>query len=265
MALPTPLAHADADPPNWTLTPYPSTRPYIYAEGTPGTALEDKVAVTNPTPRPLQVTLRGTGPHIALAENPVRVPPRTRADIPFTITVPQNAPPGDTPGTIAAHANGRTSRVDVHLNITGPTLTALTVEHVQVVDGDRITYDVVNRGNTPLTPRLTLTADGLLGTVLDAPPRTLPRELPPGSRTHVTEPWRNAPAFDAVDVKVTATAPGGARDSATTTARFVPWGRLSGALALLAAAGCAAYGLVRRRGRYGPGKSTGTGEPRSAP
>ncbi|MFI0239646.1 hypothetical protein [Streptomyces sp. NPDC016845] len=253
-----------AGPSHWTLTASAgpqNTRPYIYAEGAPGTVLEDEVAVTNPTTSPLRVTLRGTGAWITLADRDIRVPPRTRAEIPFTVTVPRGATPGDRPGTIVADAGDRTSRVRVHLRVGGPTLAALTVEHVRVVDGHRITYDVVNRGNTTLTPRLAVTADGLLGNVLDKAPRTLPLELPPGRRAALTEPWPDAPAFDAVDVKVTVTAGGGARDSATATARFVPWGPLAGALALLAAVGSAARGLVRRRHRPG----TDTGDVRSAP
>ncbi|MFJ9040532.1 hypothetical protein ACIRF8_28620 [Streptomyces sp. NPDC102406] len=274
-----------AAPPNWTITPSagggpPSAaqdgRPYVYAEGAPGTVLEDKVAVTNPTAAPLRITLRGadarpgsprrarsedTGAWIVFAERSVRVPARTRAEIPFTLTVPAGATPGDHPGTIVARGAGRSSRVGVHLRVSGPTLAALTVEHVRVVAGDRITYDVVNRGNTTLTPRLTVRADGILGRVLDKGPRTLPVELPPGRRVHLTEAWHDAPALDAVDVAVTVTAGGGAGDSATATARFVPWGPLGGALTVLAGAGCAAHRLVRRRRR---GRQ-GTGHPRSAP
>ncbi|WP_394431404.1 COG1470 family protein [Streptomyces sp. SGAir0957] len=269
--MPTPAA---ADAPPWTLTPSAGTspaRPYIYAEGTPGTVLEDKVAVTNPTTRPLGVTLRATGPDawITFAERSVRVPARTRAEVPLTITVPRTATPGDYPGTVVADAEGRTSGVAVHLRVSGPTLSALTVEHVRMVDGDRITYDVVNRGNTTLTPRLAVTADGLLGSVLDKAPRTLPLRLPPGRRAALSEPWPDAPTFDAVEVKVTVTAGGGARDSATATARFVPWGPLGGALALAAVAVGAVYSLVRHRHRHRhrhrQRHGTGAGDVRSAP
>ncbi|MEV5610991.1 hypothetical protein [Streptomyces sp. NPDC052225] len=267
-------APAAADRATWSITPSAggSARPYIYAEGTPGTTLEDKVAVTNPTAEPLRVALRGadadnradgalgvrakardTGAWITFAEKSVKVPARTRAEIPFTVTVPAGATPGDHPGAIVASAGGRQAGVSVHLRVSGPTLSALTVEHVQV-GGDAITYDVVNRGNTTLSPRLTVRADGVFGSVLDRPARTLPVELLPGRRASLTEPWGDAPALDAVDVKVTVTAGGGAADSATASARFVPWGALAGALAVLAGAGAALTIHVRRR-RQGQGST----------
>ncbi|MBO1336626.1 hypothetical protein [Streptomyces sp. VRA16 Mangrove soil] len=267
---------AAAATPTWTLTPSagggsrPAAddgRPYIYAEGTPGTVLEDKVAVTNPTTRPLTVTLRGadadnrtdgalglrrkardTGAWIRFAERTVKVPARTRAEVPFTVTVPTGATPGDHPGAILASGGGRDAGVSIRLRVSGPTLSALTVEHVRVEHGDSIAYDVVNRGNTTLTPRLAVKADGVFGTVLDKRARTLPVELLPGRRVTLTEPWPGAPALDSVDVKVTVTAGGGATGSATATARFVPWGALGGGLAVLAGAGCAASWYVRSRG-----------------
>ncbi|WP_343246015.1 hypothetical protein, partial [Streptomyces sp. SID5785] len=261
-------APAGAAAPHWTITPASggADRPYVYAEGTPGSVLEDKVAVTNPTDRPLKVTLRGvdadheddgspalrerakdTGAWIRFADTSVRIPARTRAEVPFTVSVPAGAVPGDHPGAVVARAAGRDAAVSVHLRVSGPTLSALTVERVRVVGGDAIRYDVVNRGNTTLRPRLTVRADGLLGAVLDRGPRSLSLDLLPGRRVTLTEPWRDAPALDDVDVKVTVTAGGGAGDSATARARFVPWGALGGGLAVLAAGGCVAYAYRRRR------------------
>ncbi|MCX3063402.1 COG1470 family protein [Streptomyces beihaiensis] len=292
---------ANADEARWTIAPSAGPaagdgRPCVYAEGAPGTVLEDTVTVTNPTREPLDVTLRGadadkageggkggqsgevgaggkggqsgeaekddkaetaedTSAWITFADRTVRVPARTRADIPFTVSVPRDATPGDHPGAVVARADGRESAVAVRLRVSGPTLSALTVEHVHVVrgggagGGTSIAYEVVNRGNTTLHPRLTVKADGVLGTVLDKRPRALPVDVPPGRRVRLTEPWPHAPALDAVDVKVTVTAGGGAADSATVDARFVPWGAVGGALAALAATGCVTAWYVRRRRR----------------
>ncbi|MFD8425056.1 hypothetical protein [Streptomyces sp. NPDC059466] len=265
----------------WSVVPSAGTgtgRPYVYAEGTPGTVLQDTVSVLNPGARPLTVRLRGTdaertarggltvlttgrptdtGAWIAFAEEreghrtpagatSVRVPARTRADVPFSVSVPPGATPGDHPGAIVASAGGRSSAVRVLLRVGGPTLAALTVEHVALHDG-HVSYDVVNRGNTLLRPKLAVRADGVLGRVLDRPPRALPVELPPGRRVTLTEPWRDPPALDAVDVRLTVTAAGGARATASTRARFVPWGAVTGAGCGLAA--IAALLVVRRRGR----------------
>ncbi|NEB80142.1 hypothetical protein G3I40_33785, partial [Streptomyces sp. SID14478] len=275
-------------PPAWTIAPSagggsrPAAedgRPYVYAEGAPGTVLEDKVAVTNPGAEPLDVRLRGadadnrsdgaldvrakakdTGDWITFAEKSVRIPARTRAEIPFSVTVPAGATPGDHPGAIVASGGGRQSGVSVHLRVSGPTLAALTVENVRVEHGDRIAYEVVNRGNTTLSPRLAVKADGVLGSVLDKGPHALPVELLPGRRVSLTEPWPGAPALDSVDVKVTVTAGGGAADSATATARFVPWPVLGGVLAVLAGAGCVAF-WIKKRPRRGSNRAVAGDEP----
>ncbi|MFE4252205.1 hypothetical protein ACFRU3_22385 [Streptomyces sp. NPDC056910] len=240
-------------------------RPYFYAEGVPGTVLQDEVAVTNPGSRPLTVRLRGadadntgtgalslrtrstdTGAWITFARREVKIPARTRAEVPFTVTVPADATPGDHPGAVVASANGRDSGVSVHLRVSGPTLSALTVERVRVAGG-RISYDLVNRGNTVLTPRLAVRADGVLGRALDRRPRTLPVELLPGRRVTLSEPWKNAPALDSVRVRLTVTAGGGAHDEATATKRFVPWAAVAGTCAVILAAGGAIFWFVRRR------------------
>ncbi|MFE3266290.1 hypothetical protein [Streptomyces sp. NPDC059215] len=265
----------------WSVVPSAGTgtgRPYVYAEGTPGTVLQDTVSVLNPGARPLTVRLRGadaattgrggptvrtsgggagTGAWIAFAEErrghraaagtvSVRVPAHTRADVPFSVSVPPGASPGDRPGAIVASAGGRSSVVRIRLRVGGPALPALTVEHV-TFGGGRVSYELVNRGNTVLTPRLAVRADGVLGRVLDRPPRTLPVELPPGRRTTLTEPWPDPPVLDAVDVRLTVTAAGGVRATASTRVRFVPWSAVTGAGCGLAAV--AALLVARRRGR----------------
>lgn len=281
-----PAAAGEAE---WSAVPSASTvdgRPYVYAEGAPGTVLQDSVSVLNPGARPLTVRLRGadadttarggftarttgrpadTGTWIAFARERdgrrepagtvfVRVPARTRADVPFSVSVPAGATPGDHPGAIVVSAGGRSSAVGVRLRVGGPALSALTVEHV-AVHGGRIAYELVNRGNTVLTPKLAVRADGVLGRVLDRAPRTLPVALAPGRRVTLTEPWRDPPALDSVDVRLTVTAAGGARATASAPARFVPWGAVAGAGCALTAV--AAPLVVRRRGRRTPEDGVG--------
>ncbi|MER5655218.1 hypothetical protein ABT076_19615 [Streptomyces sp. NPDC002131] len=263
--------------PGWSVVPAAGGaadgRPSVYAEGAPGTVLQDAVSVVNPGGRPLTVRVRGadrtadgatardrvtgTGAWIAFAERSggrrtavralsVRVPAHTRADVPFTVAVPAGAAPGDHPGAIVVSAQGRTAAVRVQLRVAGPALSALTVEHVRL-HGGRISYQLVNRGTTVLTPRLAVHADGVLGRVLDRAPRTLPVGLLPGRRVTLHEPWTDPPVLDAVDVRLTVTAEGGARGTATASARLVPWWAPAGAGAVLAAV--VALIAVRRRGR----------------
>lgn len=253
-AVPAPSAAVADGGGTWTAAPSGAGRPYFYLEGAAGTVFEDKLSLTNPGGEPRTVRLRGEGAGgwITPATSEVKIPPRTRAEVPFTVTVPPGAAPGAHPGAIVASGASRESDVRIHLRVSGPRLAALTVEDVTVHDqgdGAVIQYALVNRGTTTLTPRLTVRAEGLLGgELLHRAPRTLPERLSPGERVERTEPWPDAPALDAVDVRLTATAAGGARGEATASASFVPWGTVTGtALLVLAAGGGAARHLRRRR------------------
>ncbi|QOV37904.1 hypothetical protein IM697_05695 [Streptomyces ferrugineus] len=236
---------------SWSVAPTGGGRPSFYTEGGPGTVQRDTVSVTNRGEKPVTVRLHGTGVPVAFAESRVRIPARTRAEVPFTVTVPTGTAPGDRSGEIVARdTDGRAETVGLRLRVTGPELSALTVERV-AVRTDGITYELVNRGTTPLTPTLAVRADGVFGRLLDRAPRTLPVDLPPGSRTKLTEPWPDRPALDAVDVRLTVTATGGARDTAQASARFVDRGAVAGTAGAMAAVG--ALFVVRHRRRRGPG------------
>ncbi|TMU94219.1 hypothetical protein FGK60_33670 [Streptomyces sp. DASNCL29] len=255
-------ATAAAAGPDWSAAPAAGgggapgagDRPYIYLEGGPGAVLEDKLSVTNRSEHPRAVRLRGgDGARIALAERRVTVPPRTRADIPFTVTVPSDAVPGEHSGAVMVSSGDREIAVRLRLRISGATLSALSVEDVTVQghgDGAAIRYALVNRGNTVLTPRLAVRADGLFGQVLRRAPRTLPVELPPGKRVRLTESWPDPPALDSVDVRLTVTAGGGAHATATAGYTAVPWWLLAPAATALAGAGGGVWLLRGRRRRH---------------
>lgn len=227
----------------WSLAPAGGGRPSFYVEGAPGTVVQDTVSVTNRGTEPVTVRLSGA----VFARGTVTVPARTRADVPFTVRVPDG---GRTAGITARDTDGRTRHVGLRLRSSAPEMAALTVEHV-AVHGDRITYDVVNRGTTALVPTLAVRADGVFGRVLERAPRTLPA-VPPGGRLELTEPWADRPALDVVDVRLTVTAAGGARDTADTEARFVPWEAVAGAVAVAAAGAVVATTVLRRRRRRTP-------------
>ncbi|MFE6665956.1 hypothetical protein ACFVFH_20665 [Streptomyces sp. NPDC057697] len=263
-------------------------RPYFYLEGPPGTVLRDRLSVTNPGRTPVTVRLSGSGVRVddaggaggravtgagagswlRTAAERVTVPARTRADVPFTVTVPDAATPGDHPGMIVVRDGDRTVDVPVRLRVDGPTLAALTVENV-TVSGRTIHYTLVNRGNAVLAPRVAVRADGVFGTLLRREARTLPVRVRPGQRVGLTEPWRDAPALDSATVRLRVTAAGGAHGEATARAVFVPWAPLTaGALLVLGAAGAATYAYRRRRrgsrarrpgGEERPGETPGDG------
>ncbi|MFD0073726.1 hypothetical protein ACFVIY_14935 [Streptomyces sp. NPDC127166] len=233
---------------DWTAAPA-AGRPYAYLEGPAGSVLQDTLSVTNPGTAPLTVRLTGQGgAPVSFAARTVRVPARTRADVPFAVTVTADTPPGEHRGTVRATAAGREVRVDLRLRVSGPHLAALTVEDVHV-DAGAVRYTLVNRGTTVLAPSLAVRAEGLLGTVLDRPGRALPLTLRPGERATRTEPWPDPPALDSVTVRLTATAPGAAPATARAEAAFASGPALTGTAGLLlAAVGGAGY-AARRRAR----------------
>ncbi|MFE2552586.1 hypothetical protein ACFXGI_29130 [Streptomyces sp. NPDC059355] len=284
----TATAAATADEAGWTAEPAAAgaapARPYFYLAGPAGTVLEDRLALTNTSDRERTVTLRGADAYNtaagALAVRPadpaaaglrsgadpgagswfsfgaattVKVPPRTRAVVPFTVTLPPGSLPGDHPAAVIAAADGREVGVRVHLRVGGPTLAALTVEDVSVRGrGARaiVAYTLVNRGNVALAPDLALRAEGLFGEVPGRTARALPVELLPGQRVSLTEPWPGAPVLDEVDLTLTVTAPGAAPATATASAWFVPRGtaaRLGAGLLGLGGVVSAALLLVRSR------------------
>ncbi|MEW2399808.1 hypothetical protein [Streptomyces sp. NPDC046862] len=254
LAATAPVAVADD---GWSVVPSGGGRPSFYAEGAPGAVLQDTVSVRNPSAEPVRVRLTG-GDWVVFARAgaPARalsvdVPARTRAEVPFTVNVPAGAAPGDHADTLTARSSdGRSRTVRLRLRVGGPKVPALTVERV-TVRGERISYELVNRGTTTLTPNLAVRAEGLFGRRhLDRAPRTLPVELAPGRRVRLSEPWPGRPVLDAVDVRLTVTADGGAvRDEGATAVRFVPWGAVSGVSVGAAAVG--AFLVVRRSRRRG--------------
>uniref|UniRef100_A0AAU2JN78 DUF916 domain-containing protein n=1 Tax=Streptomyces sp. NBC_00049 TaxID=2903617 RepID=A0AAU2JN78_9ACTN len=278
-----PAHPAAADEPGWTAEPAAGTaaarpggvRPYFYLEGTPGTVLEDRLALANTTDQERTVTLRGADAYNtadgAFAVRPpqgstgagswisfgagatVKISPRTRAVVPFTVTVPPASPPGDHPAAVVATEAGHEVGVRVHLRVSGPTLAALTVEDVSVRGtgaSAAVAYTLVNRGNVALAPELAIRAEGRFGEVPGRSARTLPVELLPGQRVELTEPWPGAPVLDRVRLTLTVTAPGGAHATAAASAWFVPWrvvGWTGAGLAALGGTALAALFLVRGR------------------
>ncbi|MFF7730741.1 hypothetical protein [Streptomyces sp. NPDC008001] len=241
-----------APAPAGTEAPGPDDRTSFYLEGAPGAVLADKLSLVNPANRPLSLELRASGPWISLARRQVRVPARTRADVPLTVTVPGGTEARDRSGAVVVSGEGRDVRVRVALRVSGPpappALPALAVENVRVsgAGGGRgavIRYAVVNRGNTVLAPRLAIRADGIFGTVLRRTVGDATGTLPPGHVVQRVERWADAPRVDSVTVRVTATAADGVRASGAgsyTPGRWVLPGVGGGVAALV-------WWFVRRR------------------
>ncbi|MER5705031.1 DUF916 domain-containing protein [Micromonospora sp. NPDC002296] len=210
----------------------PTGRNYFVYDLAPGSTLTDHVGVSNLSNRPLTFQVYGTdayttadgafallpadraatdvGSWISFERRSWTVPPGKRADLPFRLSVPANATPGDhAGGVIAAIAQARTTadgqqvRVDqrlaarVYLRVAGEVRPAATIESVRVSydnpvnpagGGDAVvSYRLRNTGNVRLGGTGTVTLDGPLGWRLA---RTAPVDLPellPGAVFTVTE------------------------------------------------------------------------------
>ncbi|MFY1623302.1 WxL protein peptidoglycan domain-containing protein [Micromonospora sp. WMMD723] len=232
----------------------PTGRNYFIYDLAPGSTLTDHVGVTNLGDGPVTFDVYGTDAYTSTdgafallpADRPATdvgswirvdrrewtIPAGKRVDIPFRLTVPANATPGDhTGGVIGAVARVRTTAdgqrvlVDqrlaarVYLRVTGPVRPAVTVEAVDV------SYDnpVNPFGGGDLVVRYRLRNDGNVrvggsGTVTVRAPfgreqaRTAPTDLPellPGATFTVTERITGVPPLlrltAEVDIAATST------------------------------------------------------------
>ncbi|MBT2454211.1 DUF916 domain-containing protein [Streptomyces sp. ISL-86] len=227
---------------------------------------------------PVDAERKDVGAWIALppeTATTVTVPPKGRKDIPFTVQVPQDATPGDHVGGIVAlntqlegfQGDGKVKvgvkrqvGARLYFRVPGPVTPGLSVEDVKVSRAApllpwlkdaraTVSYTLVNRGNVVVEPKVTVTAEGLLGrSVLNRPARELKLVLLPGQRIELTEPWADAPQLDWVTVRISAGAEAYPDLSSDSEADFaaVPW-PATGALVLLTGTGIAFRTLRRRR------------------
>ncbi|OIK01474.1 DUF916 domain-containing protein [Streptomyces sp. MUSC 14] len=289
-------AHA-ADNGSWSVYPVASkvaARPYFYLSADPGQTLTDKVAVQNKTGAPLTFRLyaadayntardggfavrgpaermHGVGAWAKPAGSRITVPGHRTVTVPFTLRVPEGAEPGDHPGAIVAldeHVDRGSGSLAlgvqqavgarVYLRVGGPTLPAVSVEHVRIsrhqplipglgTSTATVSYTLRNTGNVTVDPKVQLTAHGLFGrTLLDRTLTRVPSELLPGQTVRLTEPWSGAPQLDWGDVTLTASAPG-TRQSASASFLALPW--LAVTLVFLVAVAAGLLLVRARRGR----------------
>ncbi|MGW7523305.1 hypothetical protein [Streptomyces sp. NPDC054783] len=289
----------------------PDRRPNLSYSVTPGAALRDHVAVWNYGTAPLTLRLYAgdafitgdggfdvlaagrkstlVGSWVKLGRGQVRVPGRSHVIVPFTLTVPPGATPGDHAGGIVASlsgtgtdARGDKVKVDqrvgarIYLRVSGTLSARLVVDgpHTEYhgtlnpfgTGSATVTYTVRNTGNVRLAAHQVLRVSDLFGG--DATVRGL-RDIPellPGSALKVTAtatgvlPTVRDSATVTVDpVPVRGDVPPPVRPRVTASAGFwaVPWTALG--LILLLGAGVA-VALVRRRRR-----SAGSASRRTAP
>jgi hypothetical protein len=217
VAAPTPSPAASASPParspvTWGVTPSspkgPDGRASFSYKLDPGASVTDYVAVTNHSAGPVTLTVYASdafttgqggfdllagrekpvdvGAWVRLPTRPLTVPATSRMDLPFTLTVPANATPGDHTGGIVASlaatgtdTQGNQFRVDhrvgtrFYLRVTGELRPALALEDLRVrhrgsynplVGGEMTATAMLrNTGNIRLGGQPTLRATGPFG------------------------------------------------------------------------------------------------------
>ncbi|MEV6110840.1 DUF916 domain-containing protein [Streptomyces sp. NPDC051940] len=294
-----PAAHA-ADNGRWSVFPYApegaGPRPYFVLKADRGTVLKDTVVLSNLSDEPTTFTLyaadayntprdggfavrtkdvepRYTGKWVELPKTEITLPPHKKVSVPFTLSIPNDATPGDHPGAIVAldqrvdASSGavgvgvqRAVAARIYLHVNGPLIPGLHVDDVTIRDsrpllpgtGDSlavIEYTLVNGGNTILRPRVTLKAEGLFGrTLLERELKKVPAELLPGERVRLTERWRGSPQLDWGEVRIAVSDRNGEpRAEGTAGFLYVPW--LVAGVLLAAVGGAVTWFVHRRRQR----------------
>jgi len=294
---------------SWALSPtgtdpgQPGTRPNFSYTLDPGAKLDDSVTIWNYSNVPLTFHVYGTdafttatggfdllkpedppkdvGSWIKLAQEFVTVPASTSLVLPFTLTVPADATPGDHAAGILASSQTPGKDADGHfvvldrrtgsrffVRVSGPLNPSVTVEGVDseyhpsfspFSGGELdVSYTLRNTGNVRLAVPDTISVQGPLGWSLGEQRPTPTPELLPGASIVATAHFTNiAPAFRvSTDVAVAPTAaekvtpePEGMTRSSTVWA--VPWTLLLILLLLVVVISVARRVRRRRRGASG--------------
>ncbi|MEU4619569.1 DUF916 domain-containing protein [Actinoplanes sp. NPDC023801] len=287
----------------WSVSPSgpkgPNGRPALDYKLDPGAIVTDHVAVTNHSKQPLTLRLYAhdaftttgggfdlragnatptdAGLWIKLGRQRITLPASSRVVVPFTLTVPANATPGDhAAGVVASLVAGTTDAagnkvsVDhrvgsrVYLRVTGPLQPSLTVTDVQIRTATSwnplklprvtATFTIANTGNVRLGGAPSAQIEGPFGlgvrtTTATAVPEILPggsltttvalNSVPPLFQERLTLEIRPAPA----DGRTVDPAP--VRAASQHVLWLMPWPQL--ALIALATALLVAWLYARRR------------------
>lgn len=277
-------------------------RNWFIFEVQPGQVLRDSVAIQNTSPEPISFAFypadayntenggqfairsstdpkRGVARWVTLATDAYTVQPGRQVVIPFEVTVPDDAAPGDHVGAIAAmniNPEGQTQSggvqldvkriigVRIYLDVAGQTSPGLEIDEVRIttdapafgIGGDpkgRVSYRVTNTGNTTLSPEVKASVSGGLGGPDEDLGDELLDDLLPGNSVVLTDRWEGLPIAGPVTVSVTAR-DGDVSAAAEEAAWIVPWPLI---VVLILALAALVWLLARRRRRRRADRSAG--------
>ncbi|KQM81531.1 hypothetical protein [Agromyces sp. Leaf222] len=307
-------AHAAEDEPSdttvsWSVRPADTlqgtARPNFAYEALPGQSVADALLVTNRSTTSIDLEVYAAdgfltpdgsldilpkdqesvelGSWVEIASPSITLASGQTMEIPFELTVPEDAPPGDYAAGVVASMSVDAAGViterrlgsRVHLRVSGDLVPALTVTDVSVAytgtpvpfapgDGS-VTFTLTNTGNTRLAPDAVVQLSGPFGLApVTVRGSDLPELLPGSTIEHTVQVAGVAPlglvtadvAADA-DVVVrpgdTQTPPEVAGASASASGWAVPW--TSMALVLLVAGLVTWWLLARRRAKAAKAKA----------
>ncbi|GIF26129.1 hypothetical protein BJ973_003399 [Actinoplanes tereljensis] len=281
----------------WAVTPTPAKNPgptprvYFFLDATAGQTVKESVRVANlgRTPKSFVVygadaynttrdggfalrtkgeTQKDLGSWVTVAAGQVTVPAETQADIPFTVTVPKNATPGDhVGGVVAMEAEAgavsdtegagvkvqRAVAARVYLRVPGTIVPGLAVPSVKLgLDAPllptsargTLDFTVANVGNVHLLPNTTVKATGLFGHPVSLAGSSPNGDFVPGAEGTFAMKVRGVWPIDIVTASVTVRADGGVYAKRTDRTLVLSWTTLL--IPVLLAAG-AWWVLTRRR------------------
>ena len=287
------------------------TRDFFVYQLKPGQSLKDTVGVSNSSDQPLTFRIYArdafstpgdasfglggeedkpsdTGSWITLPTDVAlyTVQPGTRADIPFIITVPPDASPGDhAGGIVAALVSTPEQSTDgaglnvlqrvgarVYTRVEGPISAAMDVTQLKVTYDNSfmalfgggpatVSYELRNAGNVRLTPQVSVKLKDPLGRTVQSAQLKNIAELLPGASIVVTEQFTGVPPVGRLTAEVTANSFGEGTTSVTRADSVwaMPW--------FLVALGFAMTGALivwLRRRRRRSGSSTAPAPPSAA-
>jgi len=286
-------------------------RPNFVYDAEPGDVIHDGIVVTNLGSDPLTLRVYAAdalttssgqldllpsgqpsvdvGTWVALEDDTVEVPGGGSTTVPFTVSVPDDATPGDHSGGVVtsyvSDAGGAPVALDsrlgsrMHIRVAGELNPAVTVSAASVTyhgtanpfaaGSATVTYTVTNTGNTRVTGTDQVRVSGPSGMLRTAPAGGALPELLPGSALvrHVEVPGVWPTVRVSADVQVLAEGVGiGGRPvpavSAAATGWAVPW--VLAALVVIVVIGAFALPAWRDRRSSAAGTSPASSDPDGA-
>jgi hypothetical protein len=238
----------------------------IYAKDAFNTAADGAFALQDDADEPVDV-----GSWVTIEVDEYTVPAGRRVDVPFELTVPDDAAPGDHAGGILAadvdivdevEQDGVTLAVRqrvaarIYVRVAGPLEPALRISALEVKTTKPIipfaqgkgtvTYTVENVGNTRIESATESKITGLFGRTVATPDSQDLPELLPGGRVEITEYWEGIPPVERLDADVVVASLDGELTEEATTSVFA-WSWLALLVLVFLIAGLLAWRIRKRR------------------